>query len=496
MENRLIHTADLDLFHTSLIPFPTKMADTAPAKGKSLTKRQLKYNLIIKKLPEICKVDLDDVEEITCMKTNLLKYVNEEFFVIIGELYHVPNLRSKVLEHIKTNWKYYRVIASKYLSSKKLELAIWLVDMLHFDIPADELCLHACGQFLNIHITVDYHFGHWSTLDITGISHELLAKLSDVHLIYMGEGRYSLLTKPSLDVHSPRSTITALQNTELKTTNNLQSQTDFNTSGIFSDSTESYDLNTTGIYSDSTESYDLNEMNTSNETILYNSATELHLKTDYSITVPTKSRVKTKKTEMKAKNHKTKHKISNTTRVSRKRKGHLFRCPVSQCKIRKPTRKDITAHYKLKHNIFNLCTVCKKVYTTPYSLQQHQYYHQKRMLNFTCVRCRISFPFLSQLRIHRLKHLRKQRHECTECFSLFKYRHDMLKHRREHTAAILRCKQCDYTGSKLKLAAHSKQHDPATYKRCTLCNMVFIHRMSYWRHNQICQPKLSSSPIY
>ena len=472
------------------------MADTAPAKEKSLTKRKLKYNPIIKKLPEICKVDLDDVEEITCMKTNILKYVNEDLFKIIGELYHVPNLRSKVLEHIKTNWKHYRVIASKYLSSKKLELVIWLVDMLHFDIPADELCLHACGQFLNIHITVDYHFGHWSTLDITGISHELLAILSDVHLIYMGEGRYGLLTKPSSDVHSPRSTTMALQNTELKTTNNLQPQTDFNTTGIYSNSTETYDFNTAGIYSDSTESYDFNEMNTSSDTILYNSDTETYSQTDYSRNVPTKPRVKINKTEMKVKNHKTKHKISNITRVSKKRKGRLFRCPVKQCKIRKPTRKDITVHYKLKHNILNVCNVCNKVYTTPHSLQQHKYHHLKRMLNFTCVRCKSSFPFLSQLRIHRLKHLRKQRHECTECSVPFKYRHDMLKHRREHTAVILRCKQCDYTGSKLKLVAHSKQHDPATYKRCTLCNMVFIHRMSYWRHNQICQPKLSSSPTY
>ena len=166
------------------------------------------------------------------MKTNILTYANEDLFKIIGELYHVPNLRFKVLEHIKTNWKHYRIIASKYLSSKKLELVIWLVDMLHFDIPADELCLHACGLLLNIHITVDYHFGHWSTLDITGISHELLVTLSDVHLIYMGEGRYGLLMKHSKtlpNIHLPRSTTTALHDTELKTTNNLQPQDESNT---------------------------------------------------------------------------------------------------------------------------------------------------------------------------------------------------------------------------------------------------------------------------
>ena len=457
------------------------MADTDPAKEKSLTKRKLKYNSIIKKLPEICKVDMDDVEEITCMKTNILKYVNEDLFKIIGELYHVSKLRMKVLEHIKVNWKYYRVIASKYLLSKKLELVIWLADMLHFEIPADELCLHACGLFLNIHITVDYHFGHWSTLDITGISHELLATLSDVHLIYMGEGRYGLLTKPIPEVHSPRSTITALDYTEPKTINNQQPQDD---------------LNITGIYSDSTETYNFNEINTSSDTILYNSETETYSQTDYPKKTPTKPRVKIHKSKKKVKKQRIMYKIPNTTNVSQKRKGHLFRCPVKQCKIRKSTRKDITVHYKLKHNKLNVCKVCNKVYTTPHSLQQHKYFHLKRMLNYTCVRCKSSFPFLSQLKIHRLKHLRKQRHECTECSIPFKYRHDMLKHRREHTSAILKCKQCDYRGSNLKLVAHSKQHDPATYKRCTLCNMLFIHRMSYWRHKQICQPKLSSSPTY
>ena len=420
-----MHTADLDLLHISLI-LSTKMVDIDPAKEKSLTTRKLKYSQVIKKLPEICKVDMDDLEEISCMKTNTLTCAKEDLFKIIGELYHVPNLRSKVLEHIKTNWKHYRIIASKYLSSKKLELVIWLVDMLHFDIPADELCLHACGLLLNIHITVDYHFGHWTTLDITGISHELLVSLSDVHLICMGEGRYGLLMKHNKtlpDVHSPESTTTALHDTDPKTTDNLQPQ----------DVT-----NTTGIYSDSTENYDYNKINTSSDTVLYNSDTENYAQMDYTRNTPTKSGVKVNRAKKKIKKHKTKHKTINITNASQNRKSRLFKCPVKQCGIRKSTRKDITRHYKLQHNILNVCNICNKAYTTPHSLQQHKYYHLKRILNFTCVRCNSSFPFLSQLKIHRLKHMHKLHHECTECSVLFKYRHDMLKHRREHTAALLK----------------------------------------------------------
>ena len=234
----------------------------------------------------------------------------------------------------------------------------------------------------------------------------------------------------------------------------------------------------------------------SSDTVLYNSDTEIYAQTDYNRDTPTRSRVKVNKAKKKTKKCKTNYRITNTSNTSQNRISRLFKCPVKLCGIRKPTRKDITRHYKLKHNILNVCNICNREYTMPHSLQQHKYFHMKRIRNFTCVRCNSSFPFLSQLKIHRLKHMRKLRHECTECSEPFKYRHDMLKHRREHTAALLGCKQCDYRGTKLKLVAHSKQHDPATYKRCTLCNMLFVHRMSYWRHKQTCKPKLSNSPVY
>ena len=264
---------------------------------------------------------------------------------------------------------------------------------------------------------MDYHFGYWTTLDITGVSHDLLVLLSDVHLIYMGEGLYGLLTKhnkPLPDVkhptaksaYSPESTPTTPCDTELKTIENLQPP----------DVT-----NTTGIYSDSTESYVHNEINTSSDTILYSSDTEIYVQTDYNRNIPIRSQEKDNKAKKKTKR-------TNASKTLQNRTSHSFKCPVQQCEIRKPTRKDITRHYKRKHNILNICTICNRAYITPHSLQQHKYFHMKRIRNFTCVRCNCSFPFLSQLKIHRLKHLRKLSHECTECSEPFKYRHDMLKH--------------------------------------------------------------------
>ena len=371
------------------------MADRDPASKMCLTTRKLKYSQAISKIPEICKVDIEDLEEISCMKTNTLTCIKEDLFKIIGDLYHMSNLRTKVLDHIKTNWKHYRTIASKYLWSKKLELVIWLADMLHFDIPADELCLHACGLLLNIHITVDYHFGHWTTLDVSGTSHDLVASLSDVHLIYMGEGHYGLLMKhkeilPNVKhqtvkkLHSPESMSIITPDTELKITDILQTQDD---------------IDITGIYSDSTENYDYNGNNTSSDTILYTSDTEIYALTDYSSDTTTRSRanansakklISKNTTKKKTKKLKTNYRRANTLHD---RTYHLFKCPIKLCGIQKPTRKELTHHYKLIHNILNECNTCNRGYNTPHSLQQHKYFHMKMIRTFTCVRCNTSFPF-------------------------------------------------------------------------------------------------------
>ena len=68
------------------------MADRAPAGKLYLTTRKLKYNPTISKIPEFCKVDIDDLDEISCLNTNAITYVKEDLFKIIGDLYDVSNL--------------------------------------------------------------------------------------------------------------------------------------------------------------------------------------------------------------------------------------------------------------------------------------------------------------------------------------------------------------------------------------------------------------------
>ena len=78
---------------------------------------------------------------------------------------------------------------------KNLKLVDWLCDMIYRSVPADELCLFACGLYLNIHIMVDFHQGHWTTLNLNEISHDLITAPSDVHLVYRGFCKYNYLCR-------------------------------------------------------------------------------------------------------------------------------------------------------------------------------------------------------------------------------------------------------------------------------------------------------------
>ena len=100
-----------------------------------------------------------------------------------------------VLNHIRKNYRYYKRVAYAFLIRKKLDLIGWLAGMLTKDLPADEICIHASAIILQIHITIDYANGYWTTLDIPDAQHDLAESLSDIHLKYRGSCRYNLLCK-------------------------------------------------------------------------------------------------------------------------------------------------------------------------------------------------------------------------------------------------------------------------------------------------------------
>ena len=99
------------------------------------------------------------------------------------------------MSHLKRNRKYYATISATYLNSKKLDYLNWLSGMITQKLPVDELCLHALATFLNIHITVDYLGGFWTTLNLPSINHNLAMALSEVHLVYRGCCKFNLLCR-------------------------------------------------------------------------------------------------------------------------------------------------------------------------------------------------------------------------------------------------------------------------------------------------------------
>ena len=147
------------------------------------------------KNPRRIQSKLGQFLHITLFKWFLPNWNVHQIFDIMGVLYDNKNLRSNVLTHIKQEWRYYTRISSTYLAWKKLSFINWFVGITTVSIPADELLVFTCGIFLNIHITVDYTTGQWSTLNVPNITHNLAVGLSDIHLAYLGNCKFSLLCK-------------------------------------------------------------------------------------------------------------------------------------------------------------------------------------------------------------------------------------------------------------------------------------------------------------
>ena len=423
------------------------------------TTRNLGYAKCIAKIPEYGRITDPDFIYLLCATQYSLIVLFEDPFELFSILYGITDLRKKVLLHIKKNRKYYQEVSKTYLNLKKIDLIHWIASMTITTLPVDELCLYALCIYLNLHVTVDYLGGIWSTLDIPNIQHDLAVILSDLHLAYRGFWTYGLLCKNmnlrTIGKRLMEHKIQANQNilvranatvllrcveewnalAEKLVNDGLSSLKPF--SSPDSDDTEIYD---TAQYaeanSDSTETYDIDEQVIG--TITY----------------------------------------SNTKL--------LFKCPIKSCNIRCETRKKISSHYKQSHRKIHKCGYRHRIYSTPYSLLQHSYKHKILKNRFMC-KCSEVFPFKSQLRIHKIKHTKKLTNLCTECGIPFKQRHDMLKHLRSHTAEELSCEHCDYAGNIINLKAHQKQHNSKYNIKCDLCKESFKHRMSHWRHKRICR---------
>ena len=434
---------------------------------------ELGYMNNIEKIPETHRILQTEHHMLPCSNDYSMMALYDNPFTIISIIYGMKNLQNSVILHLKRYRKYYATVSVTYLNSKKLDFINWLSGMITKKLPADELCLHALATFMNIHITVDYLGGFWTTLNIPHINHNLAIALSDIHLVYREFCKFNLLCRNTLLktvghrilLHKivqelPKVTI-KLNRIDLhsnvvglppkKNANKLDiSEGD----SMDTDITEIYEYCTTNQKtvdpdSDSTILYDLEEKELG---IIYFEHDKPTTKGQYKL-------------------H---HQL-------------YFKCPYSTYKFKSNRQKVTKKHYQLDHKIASRCTHCRKTYSMPHSLTQHLYSHNKKDNGYLCKRCGKIFPFRSQFLIHKIQHTRKYKEECTECSLTFKYRHDMLKHCREHFAKEYKCEECEYIGTTLKLKSHKKQHNTTLVYECILCNECFNYRMALWRHKHRCK---------
>ena len=209
-------------------------------------------------------------------------------------------------------------------------------------IPADELLVFACGIFLNIHITVDYTTGQWSTLNVPNITHNLAIGLSDIHLAYLGNCKFSLLCK-NTELHTKARKLFNRVKPSLRHLTHekelyisIHHLDDKNTCPETAESSHYYPD------SEDTEIYEIEEKLIG--TITFINKMEKTLPSNTTTTKNTKKPIKQR----------------STLAYHKRNKNMNFKCPATDCQTRSETRKAIDLHYKKIHVLTHYCTLCTK----------------------------------------------------------------------------------------------------------------------------------------
>ena len=75
----------------------------------------------IGKIPELQSVNQQNYYQLPCSNDYALVSIYVDLFKILGVLFGVENLRTKVLSHIRKHWKYYHQTANILFTSEKVK---------------------------------------------------------------------------------------------------------------------------------------------------------------------------------------------------------------------------------------------------------------------------------------------------------------------------------------------------------------------------------------
>ena len=164
--------------------------------------------------------------------------------------------------------------------------------------------------------------------------------------------------------------------------------------------------------------------------------------------------------------------------IKHKRK-RTCKCPI--CLKRYPSQGELNQHYRQVHDKIK-CPDCPMVFTTPLSLQRHQYAHS--LPRFHC-RCGKGFYFLAELKVHKLKHRRTCTAICSYpgCTKSYFSQADWAKHAHTHLKIIWNCDRCDYTTNDERLLkSHKRKHKQKVKYTCSHCGRGFVYHTQWARH--------------
>ena len=165
---------------------------------------------------------------------------------------------------------------------------------------------------------------------------------------------------------------------------------------------------------------------------------------------------------------------------------YYFKCTVKECNHKFKSVHEWNTHHKTKHSdVKYTCSVCSKVLHTPSSIKDHKYMHNHKP--HICSRCNQGFLSPSHLTQHKHTHCRQCLYTCftADCSNSYKWPQDLIRHVRNHTAVVLKCKLCTYSNTECHLIKqHQNVHSDVKKFKCCKCPEVFHHSMQRYRHEE------------
>ena len=121
---------------------------------------------------------------------------------------------------------------------------------------------------------------------------------------------------------------------------------------------------------------------------------------------------------------------------------------------------------------------------------KHNYKHSEKTRKYPCDDCDKRFPFVSQLKLHRKKHLTALEHMCTQCNKWFKNRGKLTKHLVSHSGKVWHCQKCTYTcNDPRNLRAHMHGHgDKTRFFQNVLVVLTCINNFKRHKSLKACPP--------